>query len=73
MLDTAEAPPLSAARTARLVDYRTAAARVSLSVRTLQRLVGSGDFPAPVVVSPNRLAFVEAEIDSWLASRPRAA
>ena len=35
----------------------------------VERLVREGKFPPPVRLSPARLAFVEAEVDQWLAER----
>lgn len=57
---------------ARLLNFKTAAQRASLSVRTIQRLVKAKEFPGPVVVSANRLAFREGEVEAWIAGRPRA-
>ena len=57
----------------KLLAFKVAADRSSLSVRSLQRLVKRREFPAPLIVSPNRLAFLEAEVEAWIAGRPRAA
>ena len=35
----------------------------------LARLVKSGNFPAPVKLSPNRIAWVLEEIEAWNAAR----
>jgi prophage regulatory protein len=35
----------------------------------LYRLIKDGKFPRPVHLGPNRIAFVEEEIDAWLAAR----
>ena len=35
----------------------------------LMRLVGKGDFPTPVAISDRRVAWIEKEVDDWLASR----
>jgi prophage regulatory protein len=35
----------------------------------VRRLVGAGEFPAPVQLSPHRIAWVESEVDAWLKAR----
>jgi prophage regulatory protein len=35
----------------------------------VRRLVGAGEFPAPVQLSPHRICWVESEIDEWLKAR----
>ena len=59
--------------TPRIVPPKATAARLGVSLRTLQRMVNDGEFPKPVVVSRNRIGFVEASVNSWIASRPEAA
>ena len=56
----------------RLISFQDAARRLDLSKNTLRRMIARGEFIAAVQVSPKRVAFVEAEVDAWLASRPRA-
>ena len=36
----------------------------------INRLVAAGQFPAPVRLSANRIAWRASEIDAWIASRP---
>ena len=38
----------------------------------IRRLVARGLFPAPVMLSPNRVAWRSSEIAAWKASRPVA-
>jgi prophage regulatory protein len=47
--------------------------RTSLSRTTLWRLVRRSEFPAPIQVSPNRIAWSEAAVKSWIASKMVAA
>lgn len=47
------------------------AKRISMSWRTVQRLVRDGEFPQPVRLSANRIGFYEAEVNAWIAARPR--
>jgi prophage regulatory protein len=35
----------------------------------LYRMIAAGSFPKPVHLSPNRIGFVEAELDEWLRSK----
>jgi prophage regulatory protein len=55
----------------RLLTYREVieAKRVPYTRRHIERLVDGKLFPAPVQVGPGRLAFIEAEIDAWIARR----
>lgn len=48
-----------------------AAAKIGLSASTLRGIVQRGQFVTPVQVAPRRIAYVEAEVDTWLANRPR--
>jgi prophage regulatory protein len=51
--------------------------RVGVDYSTLHRWLKSGEhgFPQPVVINPGAIrqtvAWVEAEVEAWLASRPR--
>jgi prophage regulatory protein len=56
----------------RLLRMQDVSARVGLSTRTIQRLVKTDSFPAPVSLSSRAIAFVEAEVEAWIAARPRA-
>jgi predicted DNA-binding transcriptional regulator AlpA len=46
-------------------------AEVQKSRVQLWRDVRAGRFPAPIETGPNSIAWFRAEIDEWLASRPR--
>lgn len=48
-----------------------AAAKIGLSESTLRGIIQRGQFVTPVQVAPRRIAFVEEEVNIWLASRPR--
>ena len=39
---------------------------------TLKRLIDAQGFPAGLLVTPNARAWDEAEVDSWIANRPKA-
>lgn len=48
-------------------DLRTRGIRYSRA--HLHRLIQAGKFPAPIKLGENRNAWVESEVDSWIASR----
>jgi len=43
--------------------------RTSLSRTSINRHREKGNFPEPVRVSEDRIAFVESEIEEWIAQR----
>lgn len=51
--------------------YKLAGERVGKSRIQIWRDVRAGQFPAPIELGPNSVAWFEDEIDAWLASRPR--
>jgi prophage regulatory protein len=55
--------------TIKLIGYKDLKALKGIVYTTvhLRRKIKEGTFPKPVKVGANRIAFVEAEIDSWLA------
>lgn len=40
--------------------------KVSLGQSTIYKMVSLGTFPRPFQIAPNRVAWVESEIDDWL-------
>lgn len=55
----------------RLLAWRQVKDITGLSRTTAWRLQKSGDFPAPVVISPGRVGWREGEVAAWAASRAR--
>ena len=55
----------------RLLDYPELKAKkgISYTRRHLKRKCDAGTFPKPIPVSDRRIAWIEEEIDGWLASR----
>jgi prophage regulatory protein len=43
--------------------------RIPLSKATIYRLIAQGRFPTPLQISKQRIAFVEGDVDAWVASR----
>ena len=58
---------------ARLLRLREVLARCGLSRSTIYRKMREGSFPEPLKVGVRAVRWRESEIESWLASRPRAA
>ena len=51
---------------AKLLDKMETATKLRVSIPTLDRLRRRSDFPRPVRVSRNRVAFPEPDLDAWL-------
>ena len=43
-----------------------------LSRTSIYRLMRAGQFPEPIRIGPRAVRWPQSEIESWLASRPRA-
>ena len=43
--------------------------RIALSRATLDRMVAEGKFPKPVRLTERRLAYEEAKVSEWMASK----
>ena len=55
-----------------LISIKEAAQKTSLSRSAINVKRSQGDFPEAVELSENRIAFVETEIDEWIADRVAA-
>jgi prophage regulatory protein len=53
-----------------MLSKREVVKRTNLSAVTIWRRVQVGDFPKPVQLTPNRIAWTEPSIEEWEASRP---
>ena len=53
----------------RLLRFPEVRARTGISRSTVWRRERAGDFPRHVRVSPNVVAWVESDIDAWIAAR----
>lgn len=58
---------------ARLLRRGDVLARVGFSKSTLYALMKAGEFPKPRKLSANIVAWVESEVDAWIAARVAAA
>ena len=64
--------PSESFRSSRLLRLPVVAARVGLSATTIWRQRRRGQFPDPVRISPGCVAWREADVESWIASRLEA-
>jgi prophage regulatory protein len=55
----------------RVIGRKELLRKTSLSRTTLWRLQQTAGFPEPIVLSTNRLGWLESEVDLWLSARPR--
>ena len=46
--------------------------RICLSKTHLYRKINAGQFPRPVPLGPQKVAFLESEIEAWMEARLRA-
>lgn len=53
----------------RILNHNAVLDRVPLSRTTLWRMERAGLFPIRIQISPNRVGWIEAEIDAWLEER----
>jgi prophage regulatory protein len=56
----------------RYISKAEAAERVGLSTVTLWRMEDQGEFPARRQISRGRVAYLESEVDEWMASRGKS-
>jgi prophage regulatory protein len=55
----------------RLLRRSEVEARIGHGRSWIYAAMQTGDFPQPVSIGPRSVAWVEDEIDQWIASRPR--
>lgn len=56
----------------RFISTAVALDRVCLSKTHLYRKINAGEFPRPVPLGPHKVAFLESEIEAWMAPRLQA-
>ena len=56
----------------RLIPLSAVLERVCISKTDLYRRISRGEFPKPVPIGRHRIAFVEAEVATWIVSRMEA-
>jgi prophage regulatory protein len=57
--------------TARLIDFKQLRPEKGIPYTRdhLRRKADSGEFPQPIAISPRRIAWVESEVDEWIAAK----
>ena len=58
--------------TDRLLRRQEVETRCGIARTTIYRLMRCGEFPEPLKVGPRAVRWLESEIETWLAERPRA-
>ena len=58
--------------TDRLLRRQEVETRCGIARATIYRLMRCGEFPEPLKVGPRAVRWLESEIETWLAERPRA-
>lgn len=53
----------------KFLSLREVLVRTSLSKTHTYRLINAGYFPRPVPLGPHRVAFLESEVEAWMAER----
>jgi prophage regulatory protein len=56
----------------RLLDVKQVTGRTTLARNTIWELERAGNFPRRRQITANKVAWLESEIDAWIASRPTA-
>jgi prophage regulatory protein len=56
----------------RLLSTRAVLDRICISRTVLYRKIKNGEFPKPVAIGQQRIAFLEAEVADWIAARVKA-
>lgn len=56
----------------RLLDVKQVSARTTLARNTIWELERAGQFPHRRQITANKVAWLESEVDAWIASRPTA-
>lgn len=59
----------STAPAPRLIRRPEVLERVGLSSSTLYEMTAAGEFPAPIPIGRQAVAFLESEVDAWIKQR----
>ena len=53
----------------RIIDKKTLRGKVPYSPPQIDRMEAAGDFPKRVKLGPNRVGWIEDEVDVWIKAR----
>lgn len=56
-----------------LLTLEKVAVKLTVSRRTLQRMIERGEFIQPVRIAPRRIAFRRDQVDAWIESQAQTA
>lgn len=56
----------------RLLKRPEVEAKTGLSRASIYSAIRAGTFPEPIPIGPNRVAWLEAEVDQWIAEKAAA-
>lgn len=51
------------------IRIKEVATKIGLGQSTIYRMIAEGRFPKPFLIAPNRNAWIEEDIDVWLAEK----
>ncbi len=51
------------------INIKQVAEKISLGQSTIYRMIANGEFPKPFSLGSNRTAWLEEDIDAWLAMK----
>ncbi|HBP6664557.1 MULTISPECIES: helix-turn-helix transcriptional regulator [Pseudomonadaceae] len=57
------------AKQPRLIRRPEVRERVGLSTSTLYEMIAAGDFPAPIPIGRQAVAWLESEVDAWIEQK----
>ncbi len=56
----------------RFISMAELVCRIGLSKSQVYRLINEGSFPKPVPLGPQKIAFLDSEVEAWITQRLRA-
>ena len=62
-------PAESNSKSPRLIRRPEVLSRVGLASSTLYEMTAAGDFPAPIPIGRQAVAWLESEVDAWIKNR----
>lgn len=65
--------PVAVAGTCTLLALKTVKSVTTLSEMSIRRMVERNQFPKPIKLAPNRIAWREPDVSAWIHSRVEAA
>jgi prophage regulatory protein len=65
----AQAETSAGARNHTVLTARHTTEKAGFSIATLWRKVAAKEFPQPIQLGPNRVGWIESEVDAWIDAR----